>query len=292
MRNIAEELNHRDIVIDYSTVGKLLEQLGYSLQTNRKMLQVGSDHPDRDKQFIFINTTCTLYMDDGQPAISIDCKKKENIGNYANDGAEWAKKGKPVKVLDHDFSTTKAAPFGVYDIANDEGFINVGMSADTSIFAVNSIREWWSMMGKSRYPEAQCMYIMCDGGGSNGSRCRLWKAELQKLSDELDIPIQVSHFPPGTSKWNKIEHQLFSQITRNWRGHPLDCYPTIVKLIENTKTRTGLKVGCSLDTRKYETGLKVSDETMQSLNLLLDDFHGEWNYCVLPHSMENLDLTE
>ena len=282
LRNISDELAKKDIKASHVTVGELLEQMGYSLQSNRKMLQVGDNHPDRDAQFKHINDTCLLYMGDRQPVISIDCKKKENIGNFSNNGREWAKSGSPTKTQDHDWTKEKAAPFGVFDIANYEGYVNVGVSSDTAEFAVNSIREWWYHMGKNRYPEAFCLYITCDGGGSNGSRNRLWKRELQNLSNELGIAIQVSHFPPGTSKWNKIEHQLFCQITKNWRGQPLDSYLTVVKLIENTTTKTGLHVGCSLDNREYLTGIKVDDETMKKLHILRDEFHGEWNYTILP----------
>lgn len=282
LRNISEELKSQDINVNHVTVGQLLEGMGYSLQANRKMLQVGTDHPDRDAQFKNINTTCLLYMEDHQPVVSIDCKKKENVGNFSNSGREWHERGKPVKTQDHDWAKEKAAPFGVYDIASFEGYVNVGISSDTAEFAVNSLREWWDHMGKIRYPEAQCLYITCDGGGSNGTRNRLWKFELQKLANELGIAIQVSHFPPGTSKWNKIEHRLFSQITKNWRNQPLDSYLTIVKLIENTTTSTGLKVGCSLDIREYLTGIKVDDETMSKLHILRDEFHGEWNYTILP----------
>ena len=282
LRNIADELKKMDINISYVTVGKLLEELGYSLQSNRKMIQVGKQHPDRNAQFEHINATCLLYMEDQQPVVSIDCKKKENIGNFSNNGQEWHKKGSPTKVMDHDWAKEKAAPFGVFDLAHYEGYVNVGVSADTAEFAVNSLREWWTHMGKVRYPEAKCLYITCDGGGSNGSRNRLWKVELQKLANELNLAIQVSHLPPGTSKWNKIEHQLFSQITKNWREHPLDSYLTIVKLIENTTTKTGLKVGCSLDIREYLTGKKIDDKTMSKLHILRDEFHGEWNYTILP----------
>ena len=282
LRNISDELAKQDIIANYVTVGQLLEEMGYSLQANRKMLQVGNDHPDRDAQFKHINATCLLYMEDHQPVISIDCKKKENVGEFSNSGKEWHPKGAATKTKDHDWAKEKAAPYGVFDIANYEGYVNVGVSSDTAEFAVNSIREWWFHMGKDRYPNAACLYITCDGGGSNGSRNRLWKYELQKLANELDMAIQVSHFPPGTSKWNKIEHQLFSQITKNWRGKPLDSYLTIIKLIENTTTKTGLRVGCSLDIREYLTGIKVDDETMKKLHILRDEFHGEWNYTILP----------
>ena len=284
LRNISDELKRQDIHVNHVTVGQILEEMGYSLQGNRKMLQVGENHPDRDAQFKNINATCLLYMEDQQPVVSIDCKKKENIGNFSNGGREWHEKGRPLKTKDHDWAKEKAAPFGVFDIANYEGYVNVGVSSDTAEFAANSLREWWYHMGIKRYPDAKCLYITCDGGGSNGTRNRLWKVELQRLANELNMAIQVSHFPPGTSKWNKIEHQLFSQITKNWRNQPLDSYFTIVKLIENTTTRTGLKVGCSLDIREYLTGIKVDDETMKELHILRDEFHGEWNYTILPEN--------
>ena len=286
LRNIAEVLNGRDYKISHVTVGELLEEMGYSLQKNQKMEQVGKKHPDRNAQFIHMNDTCLLYMDDHQPVISIDCKKKENVGNYSNNGSEYRPRKDPTRTKDHDWADQKAAPYGVYDIANNQGFVNVGISSDTAEFAVNSIRGWWSSMGKERFPEAEAMYITCDGGGSNGSRCRLWKVELQKLANELNIPIQVSHFPPGTSKWNKIEHRLFSQITKNWRGKPLETFETIVNLIASTTTSTGLNVGCALDPHIYETGIKVTDEELAGVNILRDSFHGDWNYTILPDRLK------
>ena len=287
LRNIADALKRMDIDISHVTVGELLEEMGYSLQKNQKMEQIGKKHPDRNAQFVHINDTCLLYMNDDQPVISIDCKKKENVGNDSNGGAEYRPKKDPVKTMDHDWANQKAAPYGVYDIINNQGFVNVGISADTAEFAVNSIRGWWNTMGRERFPNAEAMYITCDGGGSNGSRCRLWKIQLQKLSDELDIPIQVSHFPPGTSKWNKIEHRLFSQITKNWRGKPLETFETIVNLIENTTSSTGLNVGCALDPHIYETGIKVSDEDLSSIHIIRDSFHGEWNYIILPERLKD-----
>lgn len=288
LRNISDELKKQDINVSHVTVGDLLEDLGYSLQKNRKMEQVGKKHPDRNAQFVHINDTCLLYMDDNQPAISIDCKKKEIVGNYANQGREYRPKKDPVKAKDHDWADQKAAPYGVYDLSNNEGYVNVGISSDTAEFAVNSIRAWWNTMGRYRFPDAECMYITCDGGGSNGWRTRLWKAELHKFANEIQFPIQVSHFPPGTSKWNKIEHRLFSEITKNWRGKELETFEIIVNLIAATKTATGLNVGCGLDPRIYETGIKISDEEYNDIPIIRDDFHGEWNYTILPDSMANL----
>jgi len=219
----------------------MLNDLGYSLQLNQKMLQVGEPHPDRDEQFRHISETAKAFMSEGLPVISIDCK---------NQGAEYAKSGQPGKV----------APYGVYDMARNEGFINLGISSDTARFAVNSVRQWWDEMGMARYPGASKLYITADGGGSNGSRNRLWKTELQQLANETGLQFQVSHFPPGTSKWNKIEHQLFSYISKNWRGRPLQTLMVIISLVESTTTKKGLKVKCGLDTNEYETGIKVSEE--------------------------------
>lgn len=224
-------------------------------------------------------------MECGNPVISIDCKKKENIGNFKNGGAEYRPVKDPIEVLDHDFPLPglgKAAPYGIYDIANNEGFVNVGISSDTAQFAVNSMRMWWMQMGKDRYPNATALYITADGGGSNGSRCKLFKVELQKLANEINIPIEISHFPPGTSKWNKVEHRLFSQISKNWRGKPLETLETIVNLIASTTTVTGLKVMCAVDTNVYEKGIKVSDEELEGINILRNEFCGNWNYTIYP----------
>ncbi len=284
-RNLANELNKKGYQISHTKVKTLLEQEGYTLQSNRKMEQVGKAHEDRNEQFTHINKTCSSYMAEGQPVISIDCKKKENIGNFANKGREYAKKGSPIKVLDHDFydpKKGKAIPYGAYDIANNEGFVNVGVSHDTAGFAVNSIRAWWNEMGKGRYPDATKLYITADGGGSNGSRNRLWKVELQAFANETGLSIEVSHFPPGTSKWNKIEHRLFSFISKNWRGRPLETLEVIVNLIASTTTTKGLKVKCGLDMGEYETGVKVSDTELDSVNITKNDFHGEWNYIISP----------
>ena len=284
-RRLAEELCDRGFRISHATVKTLLEQEGYTLQANRKLEQVGKAHEDRDAQFKHINDTCALYMEQCQPVISIDCKKKENLGNFANGGREYSKTGKPVKTLDHDFydpEKGKAIPYGTYDLANNEGFVNVGVSHDTASFAVNSIRSWWNEMGKTRYANATKLYITADGGGSNGSRNRLWKVELQALADETGMEIEVSHFPPGTSKWNKIEHRLFSFITKNWRGRPLETLEVVVNLIASTTTKNGLVVKCSLDEGEYEIGIKVSDDEFGAVNIVKNEFHGEWNYKIYP----------
>ena len=285
LRNLEKEMNRKGFDIKYRKIGYLLKELGYSLQVNQKMNQVGSQHPDRDAQFKHINETAKTYVKKNCPVISIDCKKKENIGDFKNNGAEYAPSKHPVHVLDHDFPLPekgKAAPYGVYDINANEGFVSVGISSDTAQFAVNSIRSWWNEMGKERYPEAECILITADGGGSNGSRNRLWKVELQKFSDESGLQVEVCHFPPGTSKWNKIEHRMFSQITKNWRGRPLESLEIIVNLIAATTTEKGLKIKCKADTTKYETGIKVTDEDYAKLNLHGDEFHSDWNYKITP----------
>lgn len=285
LRNLSDALLAKGFTISFSKVRQLLNELGYSLQLNQKMLQVGEPHPDRDEQFRHISETAKAFLSEGLPVISIDCKKKEPVGNFKNQGAEYAKSGQPVKVLDHDFplpALGKVAPYGVYDMAGNEGFINLGISSDTARFAVNSVRQWWDEMGMARYPGASKLYITADGGGSNGSRNRLWKTELQQLANETGLQFQVSHFPPGTSKWNKIEHQLFSYISKNWRGRPLETLMVIISLVESTTTKKGLKVKCGLDTNEYETGIKVSEEELQRINIVRDDFHGEWNYCISP----------
>lgn len=286
LRKLAQELKEEGFKISHVTVGKILEQMGFSLQINQKMKQSGKESPDRDRQFEHINKTVMEYIENDNPVISIDCKKKENIGNFKNNGAEYAPKKEPVKVLDHDFPLSengKAIPYGVYDVIYNEGYVNVGISKDTAKFAVQSIRTWWNEMGKNRFPNADRIYITADGGGSNGSRCKLWKTELQMFADETGITVEVSHFPPGTSKWNKIEHRMFSQISKNWRGRPLETLSIIVNLIASTTTKTGLKIKCGVDNSRYETGIKVSDEEMENLNIIRNDFHGEWNYIIYPH---------
>lgn len=284
-RNLSDELAEKGFKASHTMVSTLLREQGYSLQENKKMKQVGNSHPDRDAQFRNIDSTATTYISADIPVISIDCKKKENIGEFKNDGRTYQEKGKPVLVLDHDFPLPekgKAAPYGIYDIAKNQGFVNVGISADTAQFAAESIRRWWNEMGKASYPNAPLLYITADGGGSNGSRCRLWKVELSKLASEIGIPIEVSHFPPGTSKWNKIEHRMFSYITKNWRGQPLVTMAVIISLISATKTRTGLTIKCMPDGTHYDRGLKVSDEEIQGLNIVHSDFHPEWNYTIFP----------
>ena len=285
IRKLSDELREEGYVISYVKVKQLLEQEGYSLQSNSKMKQVGKAHEDRDAQFQHINKTAAEYIASGEPVVSVDCKKKENLGEFANKGAEYRKKGDPVKVLDHDFfdrENGKAIPYGTYDIANNEGYVNVGICHDTASFAVNSIYAWWREMGHERYPRASMLYITADGGGSNGSRNRLWKTELQNFADKTGLMVEVSHFPPGTSKWNKIEHRLFSFISKNWRGRPLESLEIVVNLIASTTTKTGLKVHCGVDKTIYETGIKVTDEELKNVRLVPDDFHGEWNYIILP----------
>ena len=291
LRHLSKELRNEGFEIHHDKVGDLLVQLGYSLQQNRKMRD-GSDPEkkrdpkQRDAQFRHINDTVKKYLDAGKPVISIDCKKKENIGNFKNAGAEFRPIGKPVETNDHDFKDKEkgtVAPYGIYDIAHNEGFVNVGISSDTAVFAVNSIRGWWYSMGSVRYPDATNLYITADGGGSNSSKSRLWKTELQELADELLLPIEVSHFPPGTSKWNKIEHRLFSFITKNWRSKPLETYEIVLSLISSTTTETGLVVNAKLDLSVYETGIKVSDEELANVNITRNPLYGDWNYIIYPH---------
>ena len=285
LRKLAEELCEKGFHIAYRKVGYLLEKMGYSLQMNQKMMQVGKKHPDRNEQFEHINEKVKAFQSAGLPAISIDCKKKELVGSFKNVGAEYAPIKHPKKVLDHDFllpGMGKAAPYGVYDIAANEGFVNVGISADTAQFAVASIRNWWLSMGKERYPDANKLLITADGGGSNGSRNRLWKTELQALANETGLSISVCHFPPGTSKWNKIEHRMFSQISKNWRGRPLETLEVIVSLIASTTTSTGLSIRCKLDLNQYAKGLKVTDEELSSVRIMGDEFHPNWNYTIFP----------
>ena len=285
LRNLADELHKKGYTVGHVTVGKLLESMGYSLQINQKMNQVGNASPDRNAQFEHINSVVKNYIQENEPVISVDCKKKENIGNFCNNGAEYSPQKTPTKVLDHDFplpENGKAVPYGVYDLINNEGYVHVGISKDTAQFAVQSIRTWWNQMGKERFPNAKKLYITADGGGSNGSRCRLWKYELQQLSNQIGLPIEVSHFPPGTSKWNKIEHRLFSQISKNWRGRPLESLAVIINLISSTTTKTGLVVNCGLDTSVYPSGIAIGEDEYNSIAITRNDFHGEWNYTISP----------
>jgi len=281
---IQEELEKMGHKISQRSICTLLKTLGYSLQANRKT-EEGGDHPDRDKQFKFIYRKTKDFLNRNCPVISVDTKKKENIGNYKNSGLEYhLKRNAPgVKVYDFiDPEKGKVAPYGIYDISKNNGWVNVGISADTSEFAVNAIREWWDESGSIAYKNADEIYINADGGGSNGSRNRLWKVELQKLSNETKLTIHVSHFPPGTSKWNKIEHRMFSFITKNWRGRPLIDRATVVNLIASTKTKEGLTIQARLDERIYQKGIKISDEELASVNMKANKFHGEWNYSISP----------
>ena len=282
--HLAEALQQQGHCISQRTVYRLLLELGYSLQSNRKM-EEGADHPDRDAQFQFINRQVKSCQRQRQPVISVDTKKKENIGNFSQGGQEWEPQEQPRRTKTHDFRAKgepKASPYGIYDPTHNEGWVNVGISHDTAQFAVASIRGWWRKMGRERYPTAKTLLITADAGGSNGYRTRLWKVELQNLADEIGRTIKVCHFPPGTSKWNKIEHRLFSFISKNWRGQPLDSLATIVNLICHTTTESGLYVEASLDYASYEKGIKVTDAAMEDLHLKRDKFHGEWNYRMLP----------
>jgi hypothetical protein len=281
---LSGELEKRGHPACARVVSALLHQMGYSLQGNRKNKD-GKQHPDRNAQFEFINAQAKKQMRTGNPVISVDTKKKELIGNYKNGGKKWHKKGKAPEVNSHDFpgpDVPRAHPYGIYDLAKNMGWVNVGTSHDTASFAVASIRRWWKSCGRNLYPKAKHLFITADAGGSNGARLRLWKWELQRLADETGFPISVSHFPPGTSKWNKIEHRLFSFISRNWKGEPLVTYETIVRLIAATKTSTGLRVKCKLDKRPYNIGKEISDEQMASINLERNKFHGDWNYTISP----------
>lgn len=280
LRNLSSELKTKGYNIGRDVVSRILKSEGYSLQSNRKTNE-GKSHPDRDAQFQYINKQVTSFQNDGYPVISIDAKKKENVGNFKNNGQEWKPQNKPDKVNVYDFPSYadgRATPYGIYDITQNKGWVSVGVNNDTAEFAVQSIRIWWLKMGKSIYGNAKKLLITADGGGSNGSRVRLWKKELQGLSNELGMEIFVCHFPPGTSKWNKIEHRLFSFIAKNWRGRPLVSYEVIVNLIASTKTQKGLEVKCQLDERKYEKGIKVSEEEFKKINIEREAFHGEWNY--------------
>jgi Rhodopirellula transposase DDE domain len=287
-RELSKELIKRGYAASRTTVAKLLKEAGYSLQANRKTLE-GRQHPDRNAQFEHINRRVKAQRRAGQPALSVDTKQKENIGNYKNPGRTWRRKGQPVRVQTHDFPDKqkgKAVPYGVYDIGKNEAWVNVGISHDTAQFAVASIREWWRRLGRRRYQprRVQRLLLTADSGGSNGSRNRLWKYELQKLADDLGVAIEVCHFPPGTSKWNKIEHRVFCHITRTWRAQPLESYKIVVALIGTTRTETGLAVHATLDERDYPKGLQVSDEEYATLNLKPRKFHGDWNYVLNPRT--------
>ena len=283
-RKLAAELTRQCHPIGERTVADLLQQAGYSLQANCKTRE-GRSHPDRNAQFEYINSSVQRSLRRGEPAVSVDTKKKELVGDFKNGGREWRPQGTPEEVRTHDFldkKLGKVIPYGVYDIVNNQGWVNVGIDHDTARFATNSIRQWWILMGQQRFPHARELLVTADGGGSNSSRSRFWKVCLQDLSDELGLKLIVRHFPPGTSKWNKIEHRLFSFITQNWRGKPLVNHQTIINLIASTTTNTGLTVKAALDTNEYPTKTKVSDAELANLKLKRDEFHGEWNYTLSP----------
>jgi hypothetical protein len=281
---LAEELTRQGHPASPSTVGRLLRAAGYSLQSNRKTKE-GGGHPDRNAQFEHINATVKAFQERGQPVISVDTKKKELVGEFKNGGREWQPGGQPEEVLVHDFMDKelgKAIPYGVYDVTGNQGWVSVGIDHDTARFAAEAIRRWWKKMGSRRYRGADRLLITADGGGSNGSRCRLWKVALQELAMKLGIPLHVCHFPPGTSKWNKIEHRMFCHITQNWRGRPLVSHDVIINLIANTATDQGLTIRAELDPGSYPTGIKVTDEQLATVNITPDAFHGEWNYSIQP----------
>lgn len=284
VRKLAEELAKEGHQASHRLVAELLHEMGYSLQANRKTDE-GKQHPDRNAQFEHINATIQKQLGLGNPVISVDTKKKELVGNFKNNGEEWQSKGLPEEVNVYDFLSNaegKANPYGVYDIKRNEAWVNVGVDKDTAMFAVESVRRWWNHLGRSHYARASELLITADSGGSNGSRIRLWKVELQRLADELGVPIAVCHLPPGTSKWNKIEHRLFSFISINWRGKPLTTYEVILSLIAATTNKGGLKVGCDIDLNEYPRGIKVSDEELAKVQIERDSFHGEWNYRINP----------
>ena len=285
-RTLADALIEMGHDLSHQTVGRLLVDLGYSLQTNRKT-EEGKDHPDRDAQFEHINAQVRAHQRRGQPVVSVDTKKKEIVGNYKNPGQEWEPKGQPRRVKSKDFPDKqlgKVAPYGVYDLTANEGWVSVGISRDTAEFAVESVRRWWDRMGRAVYPGSRELLITADAGGSNGSRNRLWKVCLQDLADETGLRIAVCHFPPGTSKWNKIEHRMFCDITENWRGRPLVSRAVVVNLIGSTRTRTGLQIQAELDANTYDKGIKVTKQEMESVRLKRDKFHGDWNYRIEPHT--------
>lgn len=283
-RALSAELKTKGFTASQHKVAEMLRDLGYSLQATQKVYE-GEQHIDRDAQFRHINEAVERFLKAGQPVISVDTKKKELVGDFNNRGREWQPIGAPVLTNTYDFpdmALGKAIPYGIYDLANNNAWVSVGMDHDTPLFAVNSIRRWWSSMGRVAYWDAKELLVTADAGGSNSARSRVWKAELQKLATEIGVTITVVHFPPGTSKWNKVEHRLFSHITMNWRGRPLEDYETVVKLIGSTKTSTGLRVKARLDRRTYKLGVEVTDAVMASLNIVREAFHGEWNYKLCP----------
>jgi transposase len=285
IRNLAKELTHKGHKTSRRMVAELLREMGYSLQANRKTIE-GKQHPDRDAQFKYINRQAQKQQRAGQPVISVDTKKKELVGDFKNAGQQWRPQGDPEKVRVHDFidkELGKVAPYGIYDLTRNNGWVSVGIDHDTAAFAVAAIRRWWRKMGRPAYSKASHLLITADSGGSNGSRSRLWKVELQKMANQTGLTITVCHFPPGTSKWNKIEHRMFSFITKNWRGKPLTDRATIVNLIGSTKTKEGLKIRCELDTNNYPKGIKVSDAQLETVKLKKHKFHGDWNYTIHPN---------
>lgn len=285
LRKLSEELKMEGYEVSHVTLGRILEGMGFSLQANRKTDEGGS-HADRNAQFELIDKLARKFLKLGYPVISVDCKKKENIGNYKNGGQEWTRKGEAPQVKAYDFidpEKGKAIPYGVYDIGTNEGWVSVGIDHDTAEFAVNSIKSWWIYMGREKYDETKKIFITADGGGSNSVRGRLWKKELQRLANYLQTEIHVSHFPPGTSKWNKIEHRLFSHISKNWRARPLESIEVIVNLISSTTTTTGLQVKAKIDKRKYKTAKKVTDEELEAMNIKVKDFQPKWNYVIAPN---------
>jgi transposase len=292
LRRLATALQAQGHAVSHTLVGAILRERGFSLQGNRKTTE-GASHPDRDAQFGYINGQVKQALAACQPVISVDTKKKELVGDFKNNGREYRPKGDPEAVRVHDFlikELGRAVPYGVYDLAANAGWVSVGLDHDTAAFAVNSIRRWWQELGRPRYPHADRLLVTADGGGSNGSRVRLWKRELQNLADEIGLRIEVHHLPPGTSKWNKIEHRLFSFISQNWRAKPLVSYQAIVQLIAATTTETGLIVRCELDTATYPSGITVSDAEMDQINISRAEFHGEWNYTIAPNHPPNRSL--
>jgi transposase len=280
---IAEELTRQGHPASDSTVGRRLRQLGYSLQSNRKNKE-GLSPPERDEQFRYINRQVKRFFSRGDPVISVDAKKKENVGDFKNPGKTWLSRGQPQEVDTHDFAKEKAIPYGAYDVERNEGFVNVGVSSETAEFAVESIRRWWRVLGRRHYPEARGVLICADCGGSNGNRRRTWKYHLQKFADEFGLSVTVCHYPPGTSKWNKIEHRMFSFISLNWQGQPLVSYETVVDLIGGTRTKGGLRIKARLDPKDYETGIEITDEQMASINIEEHKTHPRWNYTISRHN--------
>ncbi|MBI5332087.1 MAG: ISAzo13 family transposase [Candidatus Aenigmarchaeota archaeon] len=285
VRSLQGELEKKGYKISYPSIAEILHENGFSLQANNKSIE-GKQHPDRNAQFEFINQDTKTQVAKKEPVVSVDTKKKELVGNFKNNGKEWSRKSNPTEVNTHDFEDKnlgKVVPYGVYDLDKNHGWVNIGIDNDTAEFAVESIRKWWKKIGKSKYPKAKTLTITADSGGSNGYRIRLWKLELQKFSNQTRLFIRVRHFPPGTSKWNKIEHKLFSFISKNWRGKPLLTHAVIINLISATKTTKGLEVSCMLDKNNYPTGIKVSDKEYTKINIFPEKFHGDWNYTIKPN---------